>query len=48
MGIKKLGLPLVQQLRSDWKDFDPAHPDDWKTFQWSPAKNADIVKPDGN
>ena len=48
MGIKKLGLPLVQQLRSDWQDFDPAHPDDWKTFQWSPAKNADVVKPDGN
>jgi lysophospholipase L1-like esterase len=48
MGMKQLGLPLTQYLRSDWRDFNPAQPDDWKTFRWAPAKNADIVKPDGN
>ena len=48
MGIKQLGLPLVNYLRSDWQDFNPAQPDDWRTFQWAPAKNADLVKPDGN
>lgn len=48
MGIKQLQLPLVQYLRPDWKDFDPAHPDDWQTFQWAPAPSVEVVKPDGN
>ena len=48
MGIKQLQLPLAKMLRPDWKDFDPAHPDDWQTFKWVPARNAEIVKPDGN
>ena len=48
MGMKQLNLPLVQYLRADWQDFDPAQPDDWRTFQWAPAKNANLVKPDGN
>ena len=48
MGIKKLGLPIVRYLRNDFEDFDPAQPDDWRTFQWSPSRIADVVKPDGN
>ena len=48
VGMKELGLPIVQYLRPDWPGFDPTHPDDWKTFQWAPARNADLVKPDGN
>ena len=48
MGMKQLNLPIVQYLRSDWQDFNPAQPDDWTTFVWYPAKNADLVKPDGN
>ena len=48
MGMKKLDLPLLKDLRPDFKDFDPNHPDDWNTFKWVPAKNVDIVKPDGN
>ena len=47
-GMKDLGLPIVQDIRSDFKDFDPNNPDDWKTFKWAPAKSVDIVKPDGN
>lgn len=48
MGMKKLQLPILDDLRPEWKDFDPNHPDDWKTFRWPLAKNADIQKPDGN
>lgn len=48
MGMKKLHLPIVKDLRSDFKDFDPNKPDDWKTFKWAPAKLADTIKPDGN
>lgn len=48
MGMKQLHLPLVQYLRPDWQDFNPAQPDDWKTFKWAPSSIQDIVKPDGN
>ena len=48
MGIKKLGLPLVQYLRPEWQDFDPAQPDDWRTFQWAPSRMVENMKPDGN
>ena len=48
MGMKQLQLPIVQYLRSDWKDFDPAQPDDWKTFKWAPSRIVENTKPDGN
>ena len=48
MGMKQLNLPIVQYLRPDWQDFNPAQPDDWKTFKWVPARKVEIVKPDGN
>lgn len=48
MGMKKLNLPLLKDLRPDFKDYDPKKPDDWKTFKWAPAKNANLIKPDGN
>ena len=48
MGMKKLNLPITQNLRAEFQDFDPNHPDDWKTFKWAPAKIASTVKPDGN
>ena len=48
MGIKQLQLPLGQYLRSDWKDFDPSQPDDWKTFKWAPSFFVENAKPDGN
>lgn len=48
MGMKKLNLPLVKDIRPDFKDFDPSQPDDWKTFKWAPARNVELVKPDGN
>ena len=48
MGMKRLNLPIVQYLRADWQDFNPAQPDDWKTFKWAPSRIAENVKPDGN
>lgn len=47
-GIKELNLPLVQYINAYYKDYDPAHPDDWKSFHWSNGPFIDIVKPDGN
>lgn len=48
MGMKENHLPMVEYLRKDWKDFDPAHPDNWKTYKWYPAPMIDLVKPAGN
>lgn len=48
MGMKQLGLPVTQYLRADWRDFSPAQPDDWHTFQWAPSVLTEANKPDGN
>ena len=48
MGMKQLQLPIVRFLRPEWQDFDPAQPDDWRTFKWASSPIQDIVKPDGN
>ena len=48
MGIKQLNLPLVKYLRDDWKDFNPNHPDDWRSFEWAPSPIVENQKPDGN
>ncbi|HRL16070.1 MAG TPA: rhamnogalacturonan acetylesterase, partial [Prevotella sp.] len=48
MGMKLLNLPIVKYLRADWKDFNPAQPDDFKKFVWYPSVNQDVTKPDGN
>lgn len=48
MGMKQLNLPIVKYLRSDWKDFNPAQPDDYKKFVWYNSVQQDVTKPDGN
>ena len=48
MGMKDMNHPLIQYLRPDWQDFDPAQPDDWRTFQWAPSSMLENQKPDGN
>ena len=48
MGMKRLELPIVGQIRGDWQDFDPRHPDDPDTFRWYPAGKQGVTKPDGN
>ncbi len=47
MGMKKEGLPIVNDLRPEWQDFDPKHPDDPDAFIWYPANKQDVTKPDG-
>ena len=48
MGLKQQASPLAEQLRPDWQDFDPKHPDDPEAFVWYPAEKRDTTKPDGN
>ena len=48
MGMKQLGLPIVGQIRGDWLDFNPLHPDNPETFQWYPANRQGATKPDGD
>ena len=47
-GLKNLGIPVTRYLTTDWKAYDPAHPDDFRTFVWFPSKFFDNVKPAGN
>lgn len=48
MGMKQFNLPIVKYLRSDWKDFNPARPDDYNKFVWYNSVQQDVTKPDGN
>lgn len=48
MGLKDIKSPIVDNLRDDWKDFDPKKPDNWEDFIWAPAPSIDSLKPDGN
>ena len=47
-GMKQLNVPIVKYLRSDWKDFNPAQPDDYNKFVWYNSVQQDVTKPDGN
>ena len=48
MGMKAANLPIVNQLRTDWQDYDPSRPDDFQTFEWFPSIIYESLKPDGN
>ena len=49
MGMKELQLEgLAENIIPEWKDYDPAQPDDPSTFKWYPATKRDAAKPDGN
>ena len=48
MGLKQINSPLVNYLREDWQDFDPAQPDDPDSFVWHMSTGSTITKPDGN
>lgn len=47
-GLKDLGIPIAKYFTDDWKPFNPAHPDDYRTFVWFTSKFFDNVKPAGN
>ena len=48
MGLKQINSPLVNYLREDWQDFDPAQPDDPDAFVWHMSTESNLTKPDGN
>ena len=48
MGMKQLQLPVIGELKTEWQDFDAAHPDDPDAFVWYQAQKQDVTKPDGN
>lgn len=48
MGLKQINSPLAAYLRTEWQDFDPAHPDNPDSFVWRMASGSNITKPDGN
>ena len=48
MGLKQIGCPLTEHLRSDWQDFDPSQPDDPDKFIWYMSTGSNLTKPDGN
>ena len=48
MGLKQIGCPLTEHLRSDWQDIDPSQPDDPDKFIWYMSTGSDLTKPDGN
>ena len=47
-GLKQLNSPIVNCLRSDYKAFNPAAPDDRDSFKWDDSPFTEIEKPDGN
>ena len=47
-GIKDLNLPLVKYINSNYSDYNPAQPHDWRTFHWSNSPFIEMKKPDGN
>lgn len=48
MGLKQIGCPLTEHLRSDWQDYDPSQPDDPDKFIWYMSTGSNLTKPDGN
>ena len=48
MGMKQLNLPIMDDLRRDWQDYNPTQPDDPETFVWYPSVKKDVKKPDGD
>ena len=48
MGIKDLNLPIASHIKTDFKPFNPAQPDNLEQFHWVKGPFTDAVKPDGN
>ena len=47
-GMKKVDLPIVKFLRTDYEGYDPDHPDALENFKWNSSPFTEIEKPDGN
>lgn len=47
-GIRQNKMDLVKFLADDLPVFDPAHPDNVKSFRWYESPSSNLLKPDGN
>jgi lysophospholipase L1-like esterase len=47
-GIEKNQLALAHFLKKEYRNFDPATPDDIKKWHWSLSPQLNVTKPDGN
>ncbi|MCC8174538.1 MAG: rhamnogalacturonan acetylesterase [Odoribacter sp.] len=47
-GLKQNNSELVNYLREDYKEYNPARPDSFNTFKWNLSPFTEIEKPDGN
>lgn len=47
-GMRFLNLPIISHLRSSYKSYSPAAPDDFSSFYWNNSPFIETVKPDGN
>lgn len=47
-GIRKLNLPIVENIRADYTSFDPSQPDDPADFVWTMSSIQSMEKPAGN
>ena len=48
MGMKQLQLPIMDDLRRDWQDYNPNQPENPDALVWYPSGNTNLTKPDGN
>lgn len=47
-GMKQLNLPFAKYIRSDFKSYDPSHPDDFRLFKLPRTPLYGLEKPAGN
>ncbi len=47
-GIIDNKIPLEKYILKQYRNFDPAHPDDVNTFSYPPTPSFEMEKPDGN
>lgn len=47
-GMKAAKLDAAKHLRADYTAFNPARPDNYKSFKWNLSPFTEIEKPDGN
>lgn len=46
--MKRIGLPVIDYLRKDYKTFSPSHPDSPSDFKWNDSPFFEVTKPDGD
>ncbi len=47
-GMKSLNLPVICNLRPEYKPYNPSQPDSFESFHWVDSPFYEALKPDGN